>query len=54
MKAIEKFEHATKDIKGVYGMIACVGCAAFSVGVHPVAVIALVAIATGAYQVAIK
>ena len=52
MKTFEKFQDATKDITGVYCIIACLGCLSFSMGINPIAIAVLCGTMTGVYKVA--
>ena len=44
-----KFEEATKDITGVYSIIATVGCLSFAIGINPIVVVVLCGISGGVY-----
>jgi len=50
----KKFENYTKDVKGVYGIIATVACFLLSMGWNPIVIAILSAIGAGLYQVAMK
>ena len=49
MKAFKQFESLTKDIKGVYCIIATVGCLFLSMGINPIAIAVLCVLLGGGY-----
>lgn len=53
-KQFSTFEKQTKNITGVYGIIATIGCFGFAIGINPIVIAVLCAISAGAYQVAMQ